>query len=134
MILGYVSAYLVSIVLGAIVVSLVVYLFHTHVLGFTRPWWRSIDMTIGCLERTISTTLVIWTPPLLPPFIGGWIALKFAANWGRSKEEHQTGGVRGDTVNGSLVFLIGNALSFSIAIGAGLLVNPEAVTIWATPS
>jgi hypothetical protein len=45
----------------------------------------------------------------LPWFIGAWVGLKFAANWKR-----QTGR---DAAEGSMIFLIGNVLSFGFAIG-----------------
>jgi hypothetical protein len=45
----------------------------------------------------------------LPWFIGAWVGLKFAANWKR-----QSGG---DATRASLLFLIGNVLSFGFALG-----------------
>jgi hypothetical protein len=77
---------------------------------------------IGCTERAIATTLVIWTPNFLPAFIGGWIALKIAAGWSRYKDEKHT--------TGHLTALVGTALSFAVGIGAGLFANPDAIIAW----
>jgi hypothetical protein len=42
-----------------------------------------LDFFVGGTERCVATTLVLLAPNYLAPFIGGWIALKFAANWKR---------------------------------------------------
>jgi hypothetical protein len=70
--------------------------------------------------------LVLWAPPYLPPFIDGWVLLKFAIGWQRQKY--------GDEVaTGSFLALIGNVLSFAIAIGVGVVLNPAALDIWVKP-
>src|SRR5436309_2591082 len=56
----------------------------THSDSTTRIWW--IPMVVGIFERAIVTTLIIWTPKIIAPFIGGWIALKVAGGWGLLKE------------------------------------------------
>ena len=82
---------------------------------------------LGATERAVATTLVIFAPPYLPAFIGGWIALKFAVGWQRyKKEKPETGG--------AMVALIGNVVSFTVAIAVGLIINPSALTTWATTS
>jgi hypothetical protein len=93
--------------------------------------WRSasfaewLDLLVGATERFVALTLVICAPPYLPAFIGGWVALKFALGWQRE--------ARGDEVQrGSLLAMIGNVLSFAIAVGVGLALNPKALEVWAT--
>jgi hypothetical protein len=67
----------------------------------------------------------MFAPKYVPVFIGGWIVLKFAANWERRTEPKAN--------QASLVALVGSVLSFSAAILAGLIVNPDAVRIWEAP-
>ena len=38
---------------------------------------------IGGTERSVVTTLVIWAPRYVGPFIAAWVALKLAASWQR---------------------------------------------------
>jgi hypothetical protein len=80
----------------------------------------------GAVERAVALTLVLWAPPYLPSFIGGWVLLKFAIGWQREKHDDEV-------AKGSFLALIGNVLSFAIAIGVGVLLNPEALEIWANP-
>ena len=121
-----VLAYAVSFFGGWLVAGTVVY-FLRRGTDDPRPFVRPIDLWIGGLERAIATTLVIWAPPMLPAFIGGWMALKFAADWQRRPDDLKA-------ARGSLIFLIGSTLSFAVAIGAGLIVSRAAVDIWATPN
>jgi hypothetical protein len=76
-------------------------------------------------KRLLSTTLVVFAPGYLASFIGAWIALKSAANWKRQPVGHAW------VTQGSLLLLVGNVLSFAVAIGTGLLLNPGALAIWA---
>ena len=80
-------------------------------------------MLTGITERAIATTLVIWTPKLLAPFIGGWIALKVAGGWGLLKEP--TTRNRATFVIG----LLGSAVSFTWAIWWGIYAAPGAVAL-----
>lgn len=118
-----VLAYLCTTLGGWLVVGIIVFLMR-RTTGKSKdvkflewgPFW------IGCAERAIATTLVIGTPKFVPAFIGGWFALKMVAGWSRHKEaEHTTG---------HLFALVGTALSFAVAIGVGLGINPGAVDIW----
>jgi hypothetical protein len=81
---------------------------------------------LGATERAIATTLVIFAPPYLPVFIGGWVALKFAVGWQRYAGEAEAGG--------AMVALIGNVISFAVSIAIGLMVNPSALETWAKTS
>jgi hypothetical protein len=87
----------------------------------TRIWW--IPMAIGIFERAIATTLIIWTPKIIAPFIGGWIALKVAGGWGLLKEP--------TTRNRATFFigLLGSIVSLGWAIAWGLYVMPGAVKL-----
>ena len=82
-----------------------------------------LDLFIGSTERLVVTTMVIWTPRYVPAFIGAWMAFKIAANWQRVPNSSMAR-------QGTLIGLLGNVYSFAIAIGAGLLANPEALRIW----
>ena len=120
----YIGAYFFSIVGGYFIVA--------WIMRFLR--WRlrhpdkgnELDFWLGSTERAVATTLVILAPKYVGPFIGGWIALKMAANWQRLKGDSVT--VR----QGTLLALIGNVCSFTVAIAAGvLLVNRHALEVWA---
>jgi hypothetical protein len=70
-----------------------------------------------CTERAVSLTLVLWAPPYLPLFIGGWISLKFAL-----------GGQRVATANkrsGEAFSAHRQCHSFAIAIAVGVFLNPK---------
>jgi hypothetical protein len=78
-------------------------------IGIKSPWFKWLDFWLGTTERAVVWALYAWwEPDRLSWFIGAWVGLKFAANWKR-----QTGR---DAKQGSLVFLIGNVLSFSFAL------------------
>jgi hypothetical protein len=84
-----------------------------------------LNWSIGILERAICTTLVIWTPSLVPGFVGGWITLKFAANW---KMRHE-GDPEMDARN-RLASLVGMVISFTVAIACGLFAHPSSLKAW----
>jgi len=83
--------------------------------------WESSDPAtslvffVGATERFMATTLVVIKPSYLLPFVGAWIALKYAANWLPSG----TPFARED----SLLALIGTTWSIAIAIAVGWLIN-----------
>ena len=112
-------AYLVSTLGGAVLVGLVVGLMHRTAGDRARPKFHPLHLWVGITERMIATTLLIWTPKLLPVFIGGWVVAKIAAGWGRRTDEHAT--------NGQFISLVGNAFSFAIAILAGVLAHPQSL-------
>ena len=89
-----------------------------------RIYW--LDWSLGVLERAIATALTICAPAMLGPFIGGWVALKFAANWHTRKE----GGNEDFLAKHRLVAMVGSAVSFAIAILAGLFIYPHALVVW----
>ena len=64
-------------------------------------------------------------PPYVPTFIGGWVVLKFALGWRRARHSEQV-------ETGSFLALIANVISFAIAVGVGLALNPKALEFWAT--
>jgi hypothetical protein len=118
------SAYVLSIGFGWLVAGIGVYLMRRSI-GYPREFFRPLDIYVGGCERIVVTTLVMFAPKYVPVFIGGWIVLKFAANWERRTEPKAN--------QASLVALVGSVLSFSAAILAGLIVNPDAVRIWEAP-
>ncbi len=83
--------------------------------------FEPMNLWVGGVERLVATTLVVWWIAYLPAFIGGWIALKFAANWKR---------FRNDTIyvrEGSLMSLVGSVISIAMAIVAGVAIYPDAI-------
>ena len=117
-----IAAYVLSTAVGHFLVSNILDWIKKRV--GQKPKSKALDGFIGCTERFVVTTLVIWTPIYVAPFIGGWVALKMAANWQSIKD--RTESVR----QGSLIALLGNVYSFAIAIGAGLIVRPDAWQAW----
>jgi hypothetical protein len=82
-------------------------------------------MILGATERAVALTLVLLAPPYLASFIGGWVLLKFAIGWQREKHSDEV-------ARGSFVALIGNVLSFAIAIAIGVYLNPDALKFFQT--
>ena len=78
-----------------------------------RSAFKPVDFWLGTVERYVALALFVWQPASLPWFIGAWVGLKFAANWKRE--------TRADAAQGSLIFLVGNVLSFSFAIGVAMV-------------
>ena len=116
-------AYLFSVLAGHYIVAGVLRLARRH-LGHPDKGKFS-DILNGGTEQFIATTLVWFAPGYVAPFIGAWIALKIAANWGRLKGDSR------EVRLGHLIALIGNAWSFAIAIAVGvLLLNPSALSVW----
>jgi hypothetical protein len=120
-------AYLVACFAGHLVVAALLYGMRRVTLK-RRPelsdLWELSVFFIGVTERAVALTLVLWAPPYLPSFIGGWVALKFALGWQRERKTSEA-------LTGSMLALIGNVLSFAIAIGVGVVLNPEAIFVWA---
>ena len=81
---------------------------------------------IGATERCVALALVLWAPPYLPAFVGGWVLLKFSLGWLRVKD----GGEEART--DSMLSLIGSVLSFAIAVLLGVALNRHAIDVWAT--
>lgn len=123
-----IGSYFLSVGGGWLIAGLVLFLMAKSFrpIDTDRNPFRLRALWVGGVERAIATTLVIWAPPMLPAYIGGWTLLKYAAHWQR--------GTDAAAVRGSLMFLVGNAVSFAAAIGAGLVINPGAVEVWATPN
>ena len=121
-------AYLVACFAGHLVVAVLLYGMRRATLKrrpeFSDMWELSVFF-IGVTERAVALTLVLWAPPYLPAFIGGWVALKFALGWQRERKTSEA-------LTASMLALIGNVLSFAIAIGVGVVLNPEAIFVWAT--
>jgi hypothetical protein len=118
-----IAVYVLAMFGGHYLVRLILKLVRWHT-GQKSDKPESLDMWIGCTERAVAITMVIWTPTYVPAFIGAWVALKMAANWQRLKGESE------EVRRGSLIALLGNVYSFAIAIGAGLYLNPDAIKAW----
>ena len=114
-------AYFVSIVGGWLATAVLLYVIR-RTTGLRREFSTWMDFWLGGIERAIATTLVIGAPTLLPAFVGGWVAAKFAAHWQRASDD--------DVFQRSLVFLLGNAISFAVGIGVGLYFNPASLSLW----
>jgi hypothetical protein len=123
--LGYLLAYLVVCVVGHFVVAVLLYGMRRVTLNRRPEFWDWSVFFIGATERAVALTLVLLAPPYLPPFIGGWVALKFALGWQRERKTKEA-------LTGSMLALIGNVLSFTIAIGVGVYLNRHAIDVWAT--
>jgi hypothetical protein len=92
-------------------------LFMKRLVGLdTRPIIEWMAFLIGITERAVALTLFLLAPRYLAPFIGGWVLLKFAIGWRRTPINYKV-------ALGSQLALIGNVLSFAIAIVGGWYLN-----------
>jgi len=98
--------------IGFMVVGVLLKLIRWHI-GAKRPSFKPLDFWLGTIERLVAMALFVLSQEHLPWFIGAWVGLKFAANWKREKGK--------DAAEGSMIFLIGNVLSFGFAIGVAAL-------------
>jgi hypothetical protein len=115
----YFYTYYLSIFAGWAIAELCVN-FMRKTVHEPRKSGKLIDFYVGGSERFVATTLVLFAASYLPAFIGGWVALKFAAHWQRAGGSHVPG----------LVALVGSIISFSVAIGAGLIFDRSALAVW----
>jgi hypothetical protein len=135
----YVAAYFDACIVGGVVVAVYLYVMRGWFLAtpqhrrrffdwltFRPPFFDWLAFLGGAIERAVALTLVLWAAPYLPPFIGGWVLLKFAIGWQREKYGEEV-------AKGSFLALTGSVLSFAIAIGVGVALNPAALDIWAAP-
>ena len=113
--------YTVSVVGGYYAVKLLLFVIRKTTRQDQKA--HPFDFWLGGTERAVVTTLVILAPSYVAAFIGAWIALKIAANWQRRTNTDATR-------KGTQTALIGNVLSFAIAIGCGVLANRDALRIW----
>jgi len=82
---------------------------------------------IGMTERAVALTLFLLAPQYLAAFIGGWVLLKFAIGWRRTPLNYKV-------AVGSQLALIGNVLSFTIAIAGGAYLHPDTLTYFGKTS
>ena len=123
-----VLGYFVSLVVGYVIVGLCLYGMRKTALRGPfkiREFFKWLDLWVGCAERFVATTLLAFAPAYLAAFIGGWVGLKFAAGWHREKSS------KGTITQTRLLALVGSILSFVIAIAAGLIIKPDALTYFA---
>src|SRR3954447_9830479 len=81
-IICYLGVYTIAIVVGFLLVGAAVHAMRLT-CGIKRKSFKWIDFWMGGTERAVALTLVLLAPLYLPAFVGGWIGLKFAANWKR---------------------------------------------------
>lgn len=125
------GVYTLSVLGGFLVAGLVLYVIRRNLEtdkeaefgdeAKLRGSFAWLDFWVGGTERAVATTLALWVPTYLPIFIGGWVTLKYAANWKRQPNEKKW------VSTGSLIALIGSVVSFSVAIAAALLFRPDAL-------
>ena len=113
--LCYLGAYFLTCGVGWFAVACAMWVMRRLVLKGSRPPFTDWAAFFGgATERAVALTLVLMAPSYLPAFIGGWVLLKFAIGWQREKN--------GDEVSEqSFLALIGNVMSFAIAIAIGVL-------------
>jgi hypothetical protein len=122
----YLGVYWISIVGGWLLVEFCVEQMRKAV---NPPNWHvfpGLVFWVGGTERAIATTIVIFAPKLLPAFAGGWVALKFAANWQRKTIE---GSDNERIAQQSLIALVASSISMAVATASGFLLHPEAVAM-----
>ena len=85
----------------------------------TLIWW-GLPLILGLTERTVVTTLMLFTPGLTAGFTGGWVVLKLAGNWGALVKD------RAPEHRGAyLVSLLGSVISIGWAAAVTAILNPE---------
>jgi hypothetical protein len=119
----WIVGYSISVIGGIFAVPIFLYLMRLVSLRCPRGFCETFEPTAvvtGIIERFIATTLYIYGAHAVEVFIGGWMALKLAANWQRVpfiSERH------GDEVRTStIISLLGNAISFIFAIGGAYFI------------
>jgi hypothetical protein len=111
-------------IIGWGLIGLIMHLLRWHCLETKiqiQDSFRAMDFWVGTTERLVAATLVINHSAYLPIFIGGWMTLKFAAHWQRES------GKTKQVAEQSLLALVGGVISFSLAIGIGIMINPDAL-------
>ena len=114
-----IAVWLLSIPIGFILVGGCLK-FMRWTAGIPRPTFKPVDFWVGTTERLVAMALLCHAPQYLAAFIGGWIALKFAANWKRLDNKTDP-----TVAQGSLLSFVGNVVSFSFAIVVGAYLCPD---------
>lgn len=80
---------------------------------------QRLILSLGLIERTITTTLTIFAITLVPAFFGGWLTLKTLAGWTDRPKDAPT-----KRAFNQLTSLVGSAtsLSFAFLVGFGALI------------
>jgi hypothetical protein len=90
----------------------------------------ALDWSLGVVERTITIALIVIAPRSVPYFIGGWMALKFAANWKVRTPDRKGELAQDNLARRRLTFLVGSAISFGFGLLGGVIICPHAIAIW----
>src|SRR3990167_1087530 len=115
----YVLAYVLSVAGGWLIAGVAIHIMRKSICVPRGRFFKWIDVWVGGSERAVATTLLLFAPAQLAVFIGGWMALKLAANWQRSTDP--------DAPQTTFVAMVGSVVSFSVAIAAPLLLLPDAL-------
>ena len=117
----YVGAYIFSLFVAHLVIRQILRWIRKQTYQDDKA--KPLDFYLGITERAVATSLVVWAPSYVGAFIGAWVAAKLAANWnwrGNTEAARQ----------GTLTALIGNVISFAFAVGAGVFLNSDALSVW----
>ena len=129
----YLAAYLGACCFGGwLVVGALLWLMRRLIGLDTKGSFDLSVLLLGSTERVVALTLVLHAPSYLPGFIGGWVLLKFALGWqaSMSNKDHPKKD-QAKNQQGSMLAMIGNVLSFAIAITAGVYLYPDVLKVWA---
>lgn len=124
MVVAYATAYFVSTFVVFVVVGLVLKFMRwtANIRGDSFGW---LTFWVGGTERAIAMTLAFFAPNQVPIFIGGWIALKFAAGWKRESP------LQDDVISNSLLSLVGSVWSFGFAMLIAWSIRPDFLVTFA---
>jgi len=114
------GAVVLATVGGFIIAGVLLYLVRKSQFGKSvrfRESFKVLDLWVGSVERLTAMVIFAHAPAYIAGFIGGWVTLKFAANWQRKPTK----------TSQSLIALTGSAISMAIALLAGSILNPPAV-------
>jgi hypothetical protein len=104
---------------GYLITGTLLFLARRAIFGKETHWSNSLkmmDLWVGSVERLTAMVIFAHAPKYIAAFIGGWVALKFAANWQRKPTK----------TDESLIALTGSVISMAIALLAGNILNPNA--------
>jgi hypothetical protein len=119
----YIEIYILVCIGGNYLVAYCLFFLKWLMALDTRPIVERMAFFIGFTERAVALTLFLLAPRYLAVFIGGWVLLKFALGWQRTPFVYKL-------AVGSQVALIGNVLSFAIAIVGGYYLRPDNIAFF----
>lgn len=125
MVVAYATAYFLSTFVVFGVVGLVLKFMRrtANIEGVSFGW---LTFWVGGTERAVAMTLAFFAPSQVPIFIGGWIALKFAAGWKRQSPLQNN-----DVISNSLLSLVESVWSFGFAMLIAWSIRPDFLVTFA---